>query len=165
MRESGEGQELNSRGPSVVCERPDQWSLLRRPARRRTAAKGGLGQGQWPVLRRSAPLNYGWIWYTCACWRCGRAVECTGLENRRGGNLSVSSNLTASASTYHCFITTCPWLQGSPQTAPASFLRSPAALSWVASRVELDHSFFPQMQCIKCTIFGHSARPVSKSIT
>lgn|GEM_PF-2900772 len=30
--------------------------------------------------------------------RCGRVVECTGLENRRGFTPSVSSNLTASAS-------------------------------------------------------------------
>jgi hypothetical protein len=30
-------------------------------------------------------------------WKRGRAVECTGLENRRRGDPSVSSNLTASA--------------------------------------------------------------------
>ena len=30
-------------------------------------------------------------------WMSGRAVECTGLENRRGCKPSVSSNLTSSA--------------------------------------------------------------------
>ena len=30
-------------------------------------------------------------------WKRGRAVSCTGLENRRGCESSVSSNLTASA--------------------------------------------------------------------
>ena len=33
-------------------------------------------------------------------WKRGRAVECTGLENRRRGDPSVSSNLTASARRY-----------------------------------------------------------------
>ena len=32
-------------------------------------------------------------------WKRGRAVEGTGLENRRRGNPFVSSNLTASANT------------------------------------------------------------------
>ncbi len=35
--------------------------------------------------------------YNARLRRCGRVVECTGLENRRRGNPSVSSNLTASA--------------------------------------------------------------------
>ena len=30
-------------------------------------------------------------------WKRGRAVECTGLENRQGRESFVSSNLTASA--------------------------------------------------------------------
>jgi hypothetical protein len=44
---------------------------------------------RWAVLRYNARLR-----------RCGRVVECTGLENRRRGNPSVSSNLTASATKY-----------------------------------------------------------------
>ena len=32
-----------------------------------------------------------------AMWKRGRAVECTGLENRQGRESFVSSNLTASA--------------------------------------------------------------------
>ena len=40
----------------------------------------------------------------CVHWtlrRCGRAVDCTGLENRQGFTPLVSSNLTASATTQH----------------------------------------------------------------
>ena len=35
-------------------------------------------------------------------WKRGRAVEGTGLENRRRGNPFVSSNLTASAKFNRC---------------------------------------------------------------
>jgi hypothetical protein len=35
--------------------------------------------------------------YTASRRRSGRVVECTGLENRRGGNSTVGSNPTSSA--------------------------------------------------------------------
>ena len=44
-----------------------------------------------PLLKR---LNY-------KSWKLGRAVECSSLENCRGCESSVSSNLTASASTLY----------------------------------------------------------------
>jgi len=58
----------------------------------------------WPVA--SGQLT-GWPLYTRHITRYtggrvrkrGRVVECTGLENRQGGNPFVSSNLTASANT------------------------------------------------------------------
>ena len=37
-------------------------------------------------------------------WKRGRAVECTGLENRQGRESFVSSNLTASAIRLHNFV-------------------------------------------------------------
>ena len=39
-----------------------------------------------------------------AMWKRGRAVECTGLENRQGRESFVSSNLTASATRLHNFV-------------------------------------------------------------
>ena len=39
-----------------------------------------------------------------ARWKRGRAVECTGLENRQGRESFVSSNLTASATQPHNFV-------------------------------------------------------------
>jgi hypothetical protein len=46
-------------------------------------------------VRRCRRANL--LGYNARLRRCGRVVECTGLENRRRGNPSVSSNLTASA--------------------------------------------------------------------
>ena len=55
--------------------------------------------------------------------KCGRVVECTGLENRRRLTPFVSSNLTASANSIHSF--TSPFfganLPGQRFQAQASF--------------------------------------------
>ena len=61
--------------------------------------------------------------------KCGRVVECTGLENRRRLTPFVSSNLTASANSIHSF--TSPFLA---QTSLARNFR-PKPLSESYSRL------------------------------